>query len=97
MGELIGDPALGLRGGLVSGALMVVFVLAGPSSAAPRGLALAWAGGPRPQTVDTRTIAPARFARSGSSSSPSPGLSFRVIIPFLTTGSSVTSSLYQPV
>lgn len=41
--ELIGEPVLGLRGGLVSGALMIAFVLAGPSSAAPRGLALAWA------------------------------------------------------
>lgn len=41
--ELIGDSAAGLRGGLVSGALMIAFVLAGPSSAAPRGLALAWA------------------------------------------------------
>lgn len=40
--ELIGDAGRGLRGALASGTMMIAFVLAGPSSSAPSGLALFW-------------------------------------------------------
>ena len=47
--------------------------------------------------VVLRTMASARKCRSGRSSRPRPGLSPRLSMPFLTTGNSVTNSLYQPV